>query len=265
MDREAVLQLYFGCDAKDISKFVVFMPHPQSNLNDFKDLCDEVRKEFSGWVGSGFVGLAEGYPITAICPGTGSSQVGDATLAVSYGPCEVIIFVGSIGGLAGTMCIGDIIVVSESVIGEGFSRYHLGQTITDDPFCQIVQADVGLMDHLWPQVRSMGQKFDLLTHKGKIFTTESLFAETEQFLQDIVSHGCVGIEKEASAFYTAAKKAKIRAGMVLCISDLPLHKKSLFVERTKEEETKRVRVRHEIIPQIVLILVAGCYRLGKIP
>lgn len=265
MDSEAVLQLYFGCDARDISKFVIFMPHPLSNLNDFKELCDEVIKEFSGWIGSGFVGLADGYPITAICPGTGSSQIGDATLAVSHGSCEVVIFVGSIGGLVDTMNIGDIIVISEAVIGEGFSRYHLGQSILEDPFGQITQADTGLIDYIWPQVQSMAQVFDVITHKGRIFTTESFLAETEQFLQDIVSRGCVGIEKEASAFYTAAKKAKTRAGMVLCVSDLPLHQKSLFVERTKEEEIKRVMVRHEIIPQIVLRLAAGCYRLGKIP
>lgn len=265
MDSEAVLQLYFGCEARDISEFVVFTPLPPSNLNDFKQLCDEVRREFSGWVGSGFVGLAEGYDVTVICPGTGSSQIGDATLAAGYGPCKVAIFVGSIGGLDDNMNIGDIVVVEEAVIGEGFSRYHLGKAPSEDTFGQIAQADDVLMEYLWPQVRSMARRFDVMTHKGRIFTTESLLAETEQFLQEIASRGCIGIEKEVSAFYTAARKAKIRVAAVLYISDLPLHQKSLFVERTREEEDKRVRVRHEIIPQIALKLAGGCYCLGGAP
>jgi purine-nucleoside phosphorylase len=265
MDSEAVLQLYFGCESRDISEFVVFTPSPASNLDDFKELCDEVRREYSGWGGSGFVGLAGGYHVTVICPGTGSSQIGDATLAVGYGPCRVAIFVGSVGGLDGRMNIGDIVVVEEAVIGEGFSRYHLGKAPSEDTFGRIAQADDVLMDYLWPQVRSMARGFDVITHKGRIFTTESLLAETEQFLREVVSRGCIGIEKEVSAFYTAARKAKIRAAAVLCISDLPLHQKSLFVERTREEEEKRVRVRHEIIPQIVLKLAAGCYCLGGTP
>ena len=265
MDSEAVLKLYFGCEARDISEVVVFTPLPPSNLSDFKELCDEVRREFSGWVGSGFVGLAEDYHVTVICPGTGSSQIGDATLSVGYGPCKVAIFVGSVGGLDGNMNIGDIVVVSEAVIGEGFSRYHLGKAPSEDTFGKIAQADNILMDYLWPQVRSIARGVDVISHKGRIFTTESLLAETEQFLQEIVSHGCIGIDKEASAFYTAARKAEIRAAAVLCISDLPLHQKSLFVERTREEEDKRVKVRHEIIPQIVLKLAAGCYCLSGTP
>jgi len=259
---EAVPQLFFGCEARDISEFVIFTPLPLSNLNDFEGLCDEVRAEFSGWVGSGFVGLTEGYHVTVLCPGTGSSQIGDATLAVGYGPCKVAIFVGSVGGLDDNMSIGDIVVVREAVIGEGFSRYHLGKGASEDTFGQVAQADGALMDFLWPHVRSMARELGVRSHKGRIFTTESLLAETEQFLQEVVSRGCMGIDKEASAFYTAARRAKIRAAAVLCVSDLPLHQKSLFVERTTEEEHKRVRVRHEIIPQIVLRLAAGCHRLG---
>ena len=265
MENEAVLQLFFGCEARDISTFVIFTPSPPSNLNDFKELCDEVRGKFSGWVGSGFVGVAEGYHVTVICPGTGSSQIGDATLAVSHGPCEVAIFVGSIGGLDNNMNIGDIVVVEEAVIGEGFSRYHLGKAASEDPFVRIVQADDALIAYLWPEVRAMAQEFDVESHKGRIFTTESLLAETEQFLQEMDKGGCIGIDKEASAFSTAARKAKIRAAAVLCVSDLPLHQRSLLIERTAEEEDKRVRVRHQIIPQIVLRLAAGCYRLVGMP
>ena len=262
---EAVTQLYFGCKPTDISEFVVLMPLPVSNLDDLKRLCSEVRQEFSGWVGSGFVGLAGGQHFTAICPGTGSSQIGDATLALSHGPCRVAIFVGSVGGLVEDMSIGDIVVVEDALIGEGFSRYHLGKSPSEDPFGRIARSDDLLMDYLWPQVRSMARDFHVICHRGRVFTTESLLAETELFLQEIANRGCIGIEKEASAFYTAARKAGIRAATVLCVSDLPLHQRSLFVGRTREEEDKRVRVRHEIIPQIVLKLVAGCYRLGGTP
>jgi len=133
MDAKAVLQLYFGCEPRDIGEVVVFTPLPPSNLDDFKELCDEVRGDFSGWVGSGFAGSAEGCHVTVICPGTGSSQIGDATLAVGYGPCEVAIFVGSVGGLDDDMNLGDIVVVEEAVIGEGFSRYRPGQDAIRGP------------------------------------------------------------------------------------------------------------------------------------
>lgn len=256
-DSEAILRLFFGCQGRQIAEFVVLMPLPRDNLDDLRKLCDEVWAEFSGWVGAGFTGLARGHYITAICPGTGSSQVGDATLALGYSPCRRAIFIGSVGGLGDRMRVGDIVVVEEAVIGEGFSRYHAAQAPSEDLYGQLVRADDALVEALWVQARTKVRELDVVVHRGRVFTIESLLAESEQFLQAVAGRGCIGIEKEASALFTAARKAGIRATAALCVSDLPLHQQSLFVKRTRKVEEKRVSMRHVVIPQIVLGMTAG--------
>lgn len=250
---QEALHLYFGRELGDTSEVVIFTP-ARGDLDRFKQFCSQIGKDFSGWVARGFSGRVGSRDVTVVCPGVGSSQFGDATIAAGYGSCRVAIMVGSIGGLKDGMAIGDIIVAEEAVIGEGFSRYHLGDCPSEDAFGRVAQADYGLVDCAWELAKRKAEHSGIRCHRGRIFTTESLFAEPEHFLQEIVLRGCIGIEKEVSAFFTAARAGGITAAALLCISDLPLHQKSLFAARTRHEEEKRIKVRHQLLPRIALEL-----------
>ena len=137
IDSAAVLDLYFGCKPRDIGEFAVLTPAAR-NLADFRQLCANPLRDFSGWVGRGFVGETQGRRIAALFAGIGSSIIGDATLAVGYGSCKVAVLIGSVGGFENTMSIGDVVLADEAVVGEGLSRYHQFRAPSQDTFGQIV-------------------------------------------------------------------------------------------------------------------------------
>ena len=64
--------------------------------------------------------------LTLIRSGVGAPQTGEAMLALACSPCQRVVFVGSVGGLSAGMRIGDLVLPTESVSGDGFSKY-LGQ------------------------------------------------------------------------------------------------------------------------------------------
>jgi purine-nucleoside phosphorylase len=83
--------------------------------------------------------------------------------------------------------------------------------------------------------------------EGRIFTTDSLAAETIDFLTALSTQSFLGIEMETSALYTVAQVTEIDAVAAHVVSDLPLQGKSLFDDLTKKEKERRASAQFAII------------------
>ncbi|HHT37373.1 MAG: hypothetical protein ACE3NC_08660 [Candidatus Wallacebacter cryptica] len=89
-------------------------------------------------------------------------------------------------------------------------------------------------------------------HSGKVFSTDSIFAEFAH-LDEILSFDCNFIEMETAAAFRAAKLANIPVVALLSVSDNVMIDKSLLGGRNEEEMNYyRKYVRREIFPQILL-------------
>ncbi len=118
--KETMIKTHFGCDKEDIADTVILTPIWR--FEGFKSVADSILAEFEGWY-KGVTLSVKGKRITVISSGIGSPISGDCALALGYTDCEYVIFSGSAGAINESYNIGDILVVGEAVIGEGFSRY----------------------------------------------------------------------------------------------------------------------------------------------
>ena len=192
------------------------------------------------------------FDLTYIRTGIGAPVVGDITLALGCTPCKKAIFIGSAGALDIEFCIGDIVIPTYSVCGDGMCRYLTkGKLKDNDMFGQIVYPNEGLIKKINSLADKICTENSVNWHIGKNYSVDTIFAQFSH-IDEIVGLGCNTIEMETATFFKAAEIANIDAGAVFSISDNTMNKKSLYSGRTNEEMQYRHEVRAKIIPQIIL-------------
>lgn len=188
--------------------------------------------------------------VTYLQTGTGAPNVLDVVLTLGISPCRNILFAGSVGGLDPTFRIGDVLVPQYSVSGDGASRYIAGDDLRADPFGQRVSPHGSAAMLLHAAASSVCRRENVAIHHGRTFSTDSILAQLPH-MDTILALGCNSIEMETAAAFRAGNLIKRPIAALLCISDLPLLKKSLYTGRSEEEDLYRRRVRAEVLPQII--------------
>ena len=157
-----------------------------------------------------------------VITGMGGALSGDCVLALAEAGAREVIFAGSCGGLP-PCGIGDIIVCSSAVDGEGFSRYHRSGTSTGYTVREGIshKPDSTLTDIIYKRMMSIAGD-DTGVHRGGVFTTGSLLSETAFNIKSLTDEGLLGIDMETSAVFCAAQSFGIKAVSVMTVSDLPL-------------------------------------------
>jgi purine-nucleoside phosphorylase len=250
--KETMVKTHFGCRIEDIAKTVILTPI--WNLEGFKSKADDVLTEFIGWY-KGVTLTFGGKRITVISSGIGSPMSGDCALALAYTDCENVIFSGSAGAINQNYNIGDMLAVSEAVIGEGFSRYH-GEDIKKDCFGELVSGDKVVAQRLMDSIRKKQSQYGTNCHEGRIFSIDSILGERKDTFDYMQEKGCDAVEMEVSAVFTACRRGGKKAAAMILISDLPLEYRNLF-EGITEADIKRYNVIKLDLPGILLEAAAG--------
>jgi purine-nucleoside phosphorylase len=247
---EDVVRVFLRCAPDDIQAKVVITPIWGAPI--FQPHVDTLTTVSNGLV---WHLQYHGTPVTVIRSGLGAPQTGDIVLALGCTRCETLVFSGSVGGLDAAMGIGDLVVVDQSVCGDGFSRYVSPAVIPQDCFLHAVAPDPGLTHRLTAVARAHCAPSAIPLHQGKVFCIDSIL--TQFFRLDWVAqqYACIGIEMETSATFKAASLVEIKASALLQVSDVLPTKKSFFSGRSEQENDQRKRIRAEILPKIVLDLL----------
>lgn len=242
-----IVRLAFRCDPSRIHRDVLVTPiWSHETFLTVADLDEIVTPE------TVYSLRYSGTPVTLIRSGVGAPLTGDAILALACTPCARVVFVGSVGGLLPEMAIGDLIVASESVSGNGFSSYLPKGPLGPVSFLSTAMADPGLTNSIellgMPLCRDHGASLT----KGKVFSTDSIVAQFHHLEEIVHGHGCLGIEMETAAVFRAAALIGIPAAALLQISDVTLDKKSLFSGRTEADQRRRSHLRQHLLSRIAL-------------
>ena len=236
------LKEMFGMEYDLFAETVIVMPI--WNLEDFRKEADKVLTEFKGWY-KGMTLEFKGKPITVLNSGIGAPLTGDCVLAMAHSKnVKNVIFTGSAGAVNRKYKIGDFLFSSESVIGEGYSRYVRG--LEKDCFGELSYGDVEYTKELSEKAKDLIEELGTKLHFGRNFSTDSILGENTAFFNYLEKKGCDSVEMEASAVFTAAQEAKKRVCAILLISDLPMEYRNLFEGISPEEQLKFDLLRKKI-------------------
>ena len=247
---ENVVELYLGCEPDAVHADVIITPVWYTGFIDQLPGAATVSE------GRVYEHKYRDRAISIIRSGIGGPQTGDVVLALGCTPCERVVFTGSVGGLDLSMEIGDLLLVEQSVSGEGFSRYMADDIEAKDNFLALAQPDSPLTDILQSTATGTCERESIPLHVGTVFSIDTILGQFFRLHYLITEFNCIGIEMETSATFNAARLLGIQAAALLQVSDLPMAGKSLFSGRTSEENERRRQIRRTTITEILLDCLA---------
>jgi len=150
---------------------------------------------------------------------------------------EALIRVGSCGSLQDNVKIGDLVIVTGALRGDGTSRYYVAENFSTVAHGDIVNA-----------LKQAADDLKVRYHLGWIFTTDALFQETPELIHQLNQQNVSSIDMVTSTFLTISQVRGKKAGAVLAVSDECLYGKFGFRDPAFfEAEQKTIEVARQAL------------------
>jgi uridine phosphorylase len=195
-------------------------------------------------VGPAVVGEFHGIPVSVAHRSGGTIQLEVFMRLVPRSTTEYVIGLGAVGALQPEIGIGDLIVPTEAIRGEGLTKYYYPPNVPAKP-------DPDLTDRLLQSARRCGAQ----VYTGTTFTTGSIMHETDELVEDWQRKGYLGVDCEASALFLLSQYCGFNCAMVMYVTDNP-YTKQIFSRsfrsmlRAYRAERKAVKAIFETIAEI---------------
>lgn len=177
-------------------------------------------------------GTRNGKRVTVGNGGRYAADTAISTELLCAGGVQSLVRIGSCGSLYKKIKIGDLVVVTGAVRGDGTTPYYVPRNFS-------TVADPGIVRALVKAAKSLG----VTVHLGWVFTTDALFRETPELLDELNQQGIYAIDMVTSAFITVAQVCNKKAGAILAVSDECLNGKFGFRHpRFLASENKMIEV-----------------------
>ena len=137
-----------------------------------------------------------------------SADTAITTELLCAGGVETLVRVGSCGSLQETVKLGDIVIATGAVRGDGASPRYVPEDFDTLAHPRVAEALASAADSLGVPV-----------HHGRVFTTDALFRETPELLSELERQQITAIDMVTATFLTVAQVKNARAGAILAVSD----------------------------------------------
>lgn len=211
---------------------IALIPGPRERSQMLLNILQSPRKDLTFLDYEMHTGTYEGRKITV---GNGGRYAPDSAITTEIlcaGGVDSLIRIGSCGALQEQIKIGELVIVTGALRGEGTSAYYVSRS-----FSTISHPDI---------VRALTQAAEALNvryHLGSVFTTDALFQETPELITELEHQRVAAIDMVTSAFLTVAQVRGKKAGAILAVSDECLNGKMGFREPVfQAAEEKMVEV-----------------------
>jgi uridine phosphorylase len=171
-------------------------------------LLDGPQKNFTFLDYEMHSGLLDGKRVTIGNGGRYAPDTAITTEILCGAGAEALIRVGSCGSLQKNIKIGDLVIVTGALRGDGASRYYVAENFSTTAHQAIVDA-----------LRKAADEVGVAHHLGWIFTTDALFQETPELINQLNQQNVSCIDMVTSTFLTIAQVRGRKAGAVLAVSD----------------------------------------------
>ncbi|RFA18987.1 purine-nucleoside phosphorylase [Subtercola boreus] len=160
----------------------------------------------------GYTGTFEGRPISVLASGMGMPSLAIyATELVRNFDVKRIVRVGTLGGIAPHLRIGDVIAASSAHTNSAMTSHWVPSvSLSHAPSFALLRKAV-----------EYGETTGKVIHVGPVFTTDSFYNPDTSVVPKLLEYGTLAVEMEAAGLYATALKERFEALMVGTISDLP--------------------------------------------
>jgi len=172
--------------------------------------------------------------ITMINFGMGSANAAIVMDLLSAVKPKAVIFLGKCGGLKARSSLGNFIIPSAAIRGEGTSNDYLPQEVPALPFFGIERA-------LSSIIRDMGRDYS----SGVVYTTNRrVWEHDEEFKQYLRKTRSVAIDMETATLFTVGYANYIQTGALLLVSDQPMISTGIKTEESDRRVTENFVEEH---------------------
>lgn len=225
-----------GLKADSLGPYAL-IPGPKERSDMLLKLLDKPQKNFTFLDYEMHSGTLDGKRVTVGNGGRYAPDTAITTEILCGAGANSLIRVGSCGSLQEQVKIGDLIIVTGALRGDGTSRYYVAENFSTLAHPDIVNA-------LTAAAGSLQARY----HVGWIFTTDALFQETPELIQQLNGQQISGIDMVTSTFLTIAQVRGKKAGAVLAVSDECLCGKFGFRDPTfLQAEQKTIEVARQAL------------------
>jgi uridine phosphorylase len=193
--------------AKDVGKYAI-VPGPKERLDSLMKKIENPVKNFAFMEYTMYTGTYQGIGVTAINGGRFAADTAITTEILCNASVQCLIRIGSCGSLTKNINIGDLIVATGAVRGDGVTPYYVDQDFETKP-------DQKLTDELVQAAKATGMN----VHTGQVWSTDAILRETKDVVNKAVDQGAVAVDMVSSVFLTLAQLYKIPAVSILAVSD----------------------------------------------
>ncbi len=196
---------------------IALVPGPKERSEMLLKLLEQPQKSFTFLDYEMHTGLLDGKRVSIGNGGRYAPDTAITTEILCGAGAESLIRVGSCGSLQEHIKIGDLVIVTGALRGDGTSRYYVAENFSTVAHGDIVNA-----------LKRAADDLHVRYHLGWIFTTDALFQETPELIQQLNQQNVSSIDMVTSTFLTIAQVRGKKAGALLSVSDECLHGKFGF-------------------------------------
>ncbi|MBU1112262.1 MAG: hypothetical protein KKH93_00085 [Candidatus Omnitrophica bacterium] len=186
-----------------------------------------------------WTGFYKGKKVTVGNGGFYSPDSALATEILCAGGINTFIRLGSCGSLRQDINIGDYILVTDVLRGEGTTPYYVKEDFKAKTSPEITKS-------LEVTFKQAGK-----VHQGPIWTTDAIFRETKDIVNSYIGQGAIAVDMVTSPFVTIANLNQKKVGAICAVSDNLITGQMGFTDfRYFEAEMKMVDLAFAAIEKI---------------
>ena len=193
------------------------IPGPKERSQMLLGMLKDAAKNFSFLDYEMHTGTIDGKRVTVGNGGRFAPDTAMTTEILCAAGAESLIRIGSCGSLQDHVKIGDLVIVTGAIRGEGTTSYYVPKNFSTVAHPDIVRA-----------LQQAAESLRVRYHLGRVFTTDALFQETPELIQELNEQNVSSIDMVTSSFLTIGQLRQKKAGAILAVSDECLHGKFAF-------------------------------------
>lgn len=199
---------------KDVGRYAL-VPGPKERADAIVKKMKNPVKNFSFMEYTMYTGQYEGIPLTTINGGRFAADTSITTEILCNAQVKAMVRVGSCGALREDIKVGDLVIATTALKGEGVTQYYVDKDFVPTADAQLTQELTEVTQKALKSPLALGRK----VHVGCCWTTDAILRETRENVGKAVAQGAIAVDMVTAAFLTICQTYKIPAAVLMAVSD----------------------------------------------